>query len=364
MSDEKKTPLFEVYKDKAKMVSFYGWLMPVYFLGIMAEHHAVRTKAGLFDVSHMGELEIEGLDALALIQKLTTNDISKLNIGEAQYSVMCYLDGGTVDDLLIYRLEEMKYLLVVNASNIIKDEEWIRQHQFGDVKVNNISEQIAMLALQGPLAGSLLQKITEVDLSKIKPFTFQQAVNIAGIKVLVSRTGYTGEDGFELYLNRDCAIDLWNELLKVGSPDGLLPCGLGARDTLRLESKLPLYGQELSEKISPIEAGVGFVVKHDKGDFFGRDVLIKQKQEGAPRKLVGIEMIERGIPRSNYPVFKENRQIGQITSGTYSPTLNKNVGLALVETDYARLDDRVEVEIRGKRLQAQIVKTPFYRRGE
>ncbi|SEN36551.1 glycine cleavage system aminomethyltransferase GcvT [Lihuaxuella thermophila] len=364
MPELKRTPLYEVYKDQAKLVPFGGWEMPVQFSGIKQEHEAVRTRAGLFDVSHMGEVEISGPDALSLVQKLTTNDASKLSVGDAQYSLMCYPDGGTVDDLLVYRTGEQTYLLVINAANIDKDVEWIEQHQIGNVTVKNISDQTAQLALQGPLAEQVLQKLTQSDLSEIKPFKFKQDVDIAGVKTLVSRSGYTGEDGFELYFPAEHGPALWYKILEAGQEEGVLPCGLGARDTLRFEARLPLYGQELSAGISPVEAGVGFAVKPDKGDFIGRDVLAKQKAEGAPRKLVGIEMIDRGIPRSGYPVFAGDKQIGHVTTGTQSPTLKKNVGLALIATEYAGLDREVEVEIRGKRLKAKIVKTPFYKRAK
>ncbi|SFJ32464.1 glycine cleavage system aminomethyltransferase GcvT [Thermoflavimicrobium dichotomicum] len=363
MAELKRTPLYPVYKDIAKLVPFAGWEMPVQFSGIKAEHEAVRTRVGIFDVSHMGEVEVSGPDALALVQKLTTNDASKLNIGDAQYSIMCYPDGGTVDDLLVYRTGEQTYLLVINASNIDKDVEWIEKHKTGDVTVRNISDETAQIAIQGPLAEQVLQKLADVDLSQIKFFKFQQNVNLDGIKALVSRTGYTGEDGFEIYFSASDAPQLWNKLLEAGKEEGILPCGLGARDTLRFEARLPLYGQELSEHISPIEAGVGFAVKLDKGDFIGREVLAKQKTEGAPRKLVGIEMIDRGIPRTHYPVFVGGEQVGEVTTGTQSPTLKKNVGLALVKSEVAQIGQEVEVEIRSKRLRAVIVKVPFYKRG-
>jgi aminomethyltransferase len=364
MSELKRTPLYETYKDHAKMIPFGGWEMPVQFSGIKEEHEAVRTRAGLFDVSHMGEVEVSGPDALALVQKLTTNDASKLQVGDAQYSLMCYPDGGTVDDLLVYRTGENTYLLVINAGNIDKDVEWIQRHTQGDVTVKNVSAETGQLALQGPLAEKVLQKLTGTDLSEIKFFKFKQDVEIAGVKALVSRTGYTGEDGFEIYLKAEDAPVLWNAILEAGKEEGVLPCGLGARDTLRFEARLPLYGQELSETISPIEAGVGFAVKPEKGEFIGRDVLAKQKAEGAPRKLVGLEMIDRGIPRHGYSVYKNGEKIGEVTTGTQSPTLKKNVGLALIASEHAELDAVVEVDVRGKLLKAKVVKTPFYKRAK
>lgn len=362
MSQLKRTPLYDLYKDEAKMVPFGGWEMPVQFSGIKQEHEAVRIKAGLFDVSHMGEVRVSGPDALELVQKLTTNDASKLKTGRAQYTVMCLENGGTVDDLLVYRTGEQEYFLVINASNIEKDFSWIRDHATGEVFVRNISDDMAQLALQGPVAEKVLQRLTTTDLSEIGFFQFKQDVEIAGVKSLVSRTGYTGEDGFEIYFNAEEAPALWKAILAEGESDGVIPCGLGARDTLRFEVALPLYGQELSETITPLEAGLGFTVKPDKGDFIGREVLAKQKKEGTPRKLVGLEMIDRGIPRSHYPVYAGGELIGEVTTGTQSPTLKKNIGLALVRTEYATAGEVVEVEIRRKKLKAKIVKTPFYKR--
>ena len=276
MSQLKRTPLYEVYKDQAKMVNFSGWELPVQFSGIIAEHEAVRTRAGLFDVSHMGEVEISGPDALDLIQRLTTNDASKLVPGKAQYSIMCYPNGGTVDDLLIYRGTD-SFLLVLNAANVEKDVEWIEKHASGEVRVRNLSNQMAQLALQGPLAERVLGKLTDAHLSSIGFFRFRDDVKLAGTVAMVSRTGYTGEDGFEIYLNPEDAPKVWREILEAGKEEGVLPCGLGARDTLRFEACLPLYGRELSPNITPIEAGLGFAVKPEKGDFIGRDVLAEQK---------------------------------------------------------------------------------------
>ncbi|MDR6224705.1 glycine cleavage system aminomethyltransferase GcvT [Desmospora profundinema] len=362
MAELKRTTLYPAYRDEAKLVPFGGWELPVQFSGIKAEHEAVRTRAGLFDVSHMGEVEILGSDALDLVQKLTTNDVSKLSPGKVQYTAMCYPDGGTVDDLLVYHRQDGSYLLVVNAANTDKDVEWIEKHATGDVTVRNISDQVAQLALQGPLAEEVLQACTDTDLSVIRPFRFEEEVEVGGTKALISRTGYTGEDGFEMYLNADDAPTLWKRILEAGREKDVLPCGLGARDTLRFEARLALYGNELSASITPIEAGIGFAVKPDKGDFIGQEVLAKQKAEDPPRKLVGLEMIERGIPRSHYPVFMGEKEIGEVTSGTQSPTLKKNVGLALVRAEHAELGTEVDVEIRGKRVAAKIVKTPFYQR--
>jgi len=361
----KQTPLYEVYKEYGgKTIDFGGWALPVQFSGIKLEHEAVRTKAGLFDVSHMGEIEVKGSGSLAFLQKMLTNDIGKITIGAAQYSAMCYENGGTVDDLLTYKLADNHYLLVVNASNIEKDFEWLQKHTTGDVILTNLSEDFAQLALQGPLAEEILKKINpSVDYAGIKYFHFQNKVNLAGKEVLLSRTGYTGEDGFEIYCQSEDAKDLWREILSLGEELGVLPCGLGARDTLRFEATLALYGQELSANISPLEAGIGFAVKLNKeADFFGKEALKKQKEEGLSRKLIGIEMLDRGIPRHGYKVFANDKCIGEVTTGTQSPTLKKNIGLALIQVDYALLGTEVEVEIRGKHLKAKVIKTPFYKR--
>ncbi|MDB5056480.1 MAG: glycine cleavage system protein [Bacilli bacterium] len=359
----KQTPLFPIYaKYGAKTIDFGGWDLPVQFSGIQKEHDAVRTQAGLFDVAHMGEVLITGEGALNFLQHVTTNDVSKLQLNQAQYSLMCYPDGGVVDDLLVYKLSEDQYMLVINASNIDKDIAWLRKHLPHDAALQNISDETALLALQGPLSEQILQRLTTLDLSSLQGFYFAQNVLVGNVTTLVSRTGYTGEDGFELYLRSKDAIVLWELLLLEGQAEGLIPTGLGARDTLRFEARLPLYGQELSATITPIEAGVGFFVKLDKGDFIGREVLDVQKRNGAPRKLVGVEMIERGIPRPHYPVYVGEQQVGEVTTGTQSPTYKTSVGLALIPTANAALGTELHIEIRGKRLLAKVVKTPFYSR--
>ncbi|WP_050615744.1 glycine cleavage system aminomethyltransferase GcvT [Bacillus testis] len=362
MSHLKKTPLYDEYKTHgAKTIDFGGWDLPVQFSGIKEEHESVRTKAGLFDVSHMGELLVEGSGSLSYLQKMATNDVSKLKDGKAQYSALCYEDGGTVDDIIIYRRNENSYLLVVNAANIEKDFEWLQEHLGTDVRISNKSEEIAQLALQGPKAEENLQKITEnTDLKELKFFSFKEDVSVAGVPALVSRTGYTGEDGFEIYCRSKDAVQIWKALLAL---EEVKPIGLGARDTLRFEAGLALYGQELSPSITPIEAGIGFAVKTDKEeDFFGKSVLKEQKENGAPRKLVGLEMIGRGIPRHGYKVFSGEQEIGAVTTGTQSPTLNKAVGYALIDAAYAEIGDVLTVEIRNKRIEAKITGTPFYKR--
>lgn len=362
-TDLKHTPLFESYKKYGgKTIDFGGWDLPVQFSSIKAEHEAVRTKAGLFDVSHMGEIFVEGSESLAYLQKIVTNDVSKVAINQTQYTTMCYEDGGVVDDLLIYRLEDNRYLLVVNAANIEKDFEWMNKQLFGDVVLTNSSAEFGQLALQGPLAEEVLQQLTETNLQDIKPFRLKQHVVINGYDTLVSRTGYTGEDGFEIYASNEAVVALWDLILSAGEAKGVIPCGLGARDTLRFEACLPLYGQELSSTISPLEAGINFVVKLNKEDFNGKAALLAQKENGIPRKSVGIEMIDKGIPRHGYKVFKGDEEIGEVTTGTQSPLTKRNIGLALVKSEFAEVGQELEVEIRNRRLKVKTVETPFYKR--
>ena len=364
MSKLKRTPLFESYsKYGGKTIDFGGWELPVQFSSIKEEHDAVRNRAGLFDVSHMGEIFVEGTDAPSYLQKLLSNDISKIQIGGAQYNAMCYETGGVVDDLLVYRLDEDRYLLCVNAANIEKDYEWMVSQKSGDVSITNQSNEYAQIALQGPLSQEVLQTLTSENLDYIKYFKFKDNVEVAGQMVLVSRSGYTGEDGFEIYGQPDAIIDLWDKILEVGKDKGVVPAGLGARDTLRFEACLPLYGQELSKDISPLEAGIGFAVKLNT-EFIGRDALATQKENGLKRKLVGVEMTGKGIPRHGYKVFKEGREIGEVTTGTQSPMTKRNIGLALVDASVAAIGTEVEIEIRGKFIPAVVVETPFYKRAK
>lgn len=365
MSELKRTPLYDVYKEYGgKTIDFGGWELPVQFSSIKEEHEAVRTKAGLFDVSHMGEITVKGKDSTAFLQKVMTNDISKIAIHGAQYNAMCNANGGTVDDLLVYKYSDEHYLLVVNASNIEKDFNWLKEHVEGDVALENISSSIGQIAIQGPLAETILQSIVnDMNLADIKFFKFNPEVSIKGITALVSRTGYTGEDGFEIYCRAEDTISLWKELLAAGKEEGLLPCGLGARDTLRFEATLPLYGQELTAEISPLEAGIGFAVKTTKdADFIGKSVLKEQKEKGLTRKIIGIEMIDRGIPRHGYKIFSGAEEIGWVTTGTQSPTLKKNIGLGLVDIQFTEIDQEIDIEIRNKRLKAKVIQTPFYKR--
>lgn len=360
----KRTVLFDSYAEfGGKTIDFGGWDLPVQFSSIKAEHEAVRTKAGLFDVSHMGEVLVSGEGALSYLQKLMTNDVSKLKNGQAQYTAMCYENGGTIDDLLIYKRGENDYLLVVNASNIDKDLEWMNQHKTADVNIEDLSSEYALLALQGPASQEILQKLTAEPLAEIKFFRFKENVEVGGHNVLISRTGYTGEDGFEIYGSPEAISALWPAILEAGENEGVVPAGLGARDTLRFEAGLPLYGQELSKDISPLEAGLGFVVKLNKEeDFLGKEALASQKANGVPRKLVGVEMIDKGIPRTGYKVFLGEEEIGEVTTGTQSPTLKKNIGFALLKSEHTTQGTEVEIEIRNKRLKAVIIATPFYKR--
>lgn len=371
MSELKRTPIFPEYeKSGAKTIDFGGWDLPVQFSSIKHEHEVTRTKAGMFDVSHMGEIVVKGPKSLDFLQKMTTNDVSKLAVKQAQYTFMCYENGGTVDDFLIYKLEEDNYLLVVNAANIDKDYDWlVENNDFGEeVIIEDLSDQYALIALQGPNAEEVLQTITETDLSAIKFFRFEESVKFKDIKdsALVSRTGYTGEDGFEIYINEASGRDLWNALLEAGKDKGLEPVGLGARDTLRFEVGLPLYGQELTKDITPIEAGLKFAVKVNKEeDFIGKEVLKEQVENGAARKSVGIEMIDKGIPRTGYTVLSENdEEIGFVTSGTQSPTLGKNIGRVLVKSEYAEVGTELFIQVRKRKLKAVVVKTPFYKPGK
>lgn len=363
MAELKRTPLFEEHQAaKAKLIDFGGWEMPVQYAGVIAEHHAVRKKAGLFDTSHMGEIDVRGKDALAYVQMLITNDVSKIIDGKILYSPMCYPTGGIVDDLLVYRYDAKHFFIVVNASNTDKDYAWmLEQVKDFEVSVDNVSDQYVQLALQGPLAETILQRLSNIDLSKIIYYTFTHG-EIDGVPCLISRTGYTGEDGFEIYPAPEFGRQLWRKILEIGAADGVQPIGLGARDTLRFEARLPLYGHELGQEITPLEAGIGFFVKFDKKDFVGKAALQLQKEQGVPRKLVGLEMVGRGIARAHYLLQKNGEEIGFVTSGSFSPTLNKNIALGLIRADLAVQGDVLDVLIREKPVQAKIIPSMFYKR--
>jgi aminomethyltransferase len=353
-----KTPLYDRHVALgAKMISFSGYLLPVqYPAGVIAEHNATRTAAGLFDVSHMGELLFSGKDALPTLNHLLTNDLSPLREGQVRYSPMCNADGGCIDDLLVYRVGPQDYLAVVNAANRRKDADWMGRHLLGDTKMRDLSDSMAQLALQGPRAEEILHRVSGPGAIPQRRHTFVNGVRAGAADCLISRTGYTGEDGFELYLPADQAAALWDLLLEAGGELGLVPCGLGARDTLRLEAGMPLYGHELDESITPLEAGLGFAVRTDKEDFIGRQALLAPPA----RKRVGLAVAGRGILRGGEPVFADKTQIGVTTSGTWSPTLGRAVAQALVQTWAAQT--AVESEVRGRPVQADMVALPFYKR--
>jgi len=348
-------------KAGAKMVDFGGWDMPVQYSGILDEHHNVRKAVGLFDVSHMGEIEVRGPEALQLVNFLSTNDAARLQPGQAQYSGLLYGHGGFVDDILVHKIDDRHFFLCVNASNQDKDFEHIRTHNRFDAEVEFAGERYAQLAVQGPSALQTLQKLTQTDLAPIAYYHFVDGV-VSGAPARIARTGYTGEDGFEIYIAPVEAERIWRELLEAGKEFGIKPCGLGARNTLRLESKMALYGHEIDATITPWEAGLGWIVKMDKGDFLGRDALARQKQEGVKRKLAAFEMTERGIARDGYEVYLDGQPAGWVTSGGPSPTLNKNIGLCYLPSDRAAIGTRIEIMIRNQPAGAVIVPSPFYKR--
>ncbi len=357
----KKTPLNETHKELGgKMVDFGGWELPVQFSGILDEHEAVRTKVGIFDVSHMGEVTVRGKQAVELLQKSTCNDVTKLEDGRAQYNGLLYPTAGFVDDILIYRMAADDYFVVVNASNTDKDFEWLRDAAKGmDVDVQNVSADYAQLAIQGPEAERVLQTMTDVNLPNIKYYRFDQGT-VDGAKAIVSRTGYTGEDGFEIYVSPDDAPRLMKKLVE----NGVKPCGLGARDTLRLEAKMALYGNDIDDTTTPIQADLAWIVKLEKGDFAGRDVLQREKEQGPPRKLIGFEMIDKSIARHGFPVVEGSAEVGVVTSGTHSPTLKKAIGLAYLPLDKSGQGNEFTILVRGKEARARVVPTPFYKRAK
>src|SRR5262245_43843082 len=348
-----------------RMVDFGGWDMPVqYPAGTIEEHLRTRTHAGLFDVSHMGEIDVAGPDAIAFVNRLTSNDVTKLIDGQAQYSALTTPSGTVIDDLLVYRIAQDQLLLVVNASTNPKDWEWISaQHRGESVKLRNASEDYCQLAIQGPEALKILQQLTEVPLAEMKYYHFGFG-NVDGVNSIISRTGYTGEDGFEVYAAPDKAEQLWNKMLDAGNfgaDSGVLPCGLAARNTLRLEAGMCLYGHEIDETTTLLEANLGWICKLDKGDFIGRDPLLKQKQEGTARKLVGFEVTDRGIARDDQQVLINCESVGRVTSGSPAPFLKKNIGMAYVPTEFAKQGQSIEIDVRGRRVSAQVVSTPFYK---
>ncbi|WP_396626657.1 glycine cleavage system aminomethyltransferase GcvT [Luteitalea sp.] len=360
----KQTPLHATHLGhKARMVPFGGWDMPVEYSGITDEHMAVRTRAGLFDVSHMGEIEIAGADALAAVQKISSNDASRLAIGQIHYSALTTPDGTFVDDLLVYRMADDHFLLVVNASNIDKDYAWIRSQvaEFADAPAVNNSNRYALLALQGPLAAEVLQTLTAVSLADIKYYWFENG-EVAGVRGMISRTGYTGEDGFEVFVPPAQAAHVWQAILQAGAAAGVVPAGLGARDTLRLEASMRLFGNDMDETTTVLEAGLGWIVGWKKEAFTGADVLRAQKASGVERTLVGLEMIDRAIARHGYPVIVDGQSVGIVTSGTQTPFLKKAIAMAYVPSAVAEPGREVHVEVRGRLAAARIVPMPFYKR--
>ncbi len=358
------TPLNSVHRALgARMVDFGGWDMPVQYSGVIEEHRAVRSAVGLFDVSHMGEIEIRGPEATRLTDYVTTNAVAKLQVGQVQYSGLLYEHGGFVDDILVHKVAGDHYFLCVNASNQDKDFEHIRSLNRFDCTVENAGSRFAQIAVQGPRAGATLQKLTPVDLAGIQYYWFTDG-EVSGCQARIARTGYTGEDGYEIYIPPTEAARLWNELLQAGAEFGVKPVGLGARNTLRLEVKMALYGHEIDASISPLEAGLSWIVKFDKGDFVGRDALLKQKVSGIRRKLVGFEMRGRGIAREGYEVLCKGEPAGWVTSGSPSPTLNKNIGLCYLPAEEARPGTQIQIAIRNQPVDAVTVETPFYKRAK
>ena len=346
----------------AKMVPFAGYLMPVSYAGINVEHETVRNGVGVFDVSHMGEFILKGEYALDLIQRVTSNDASKLADGKVQYSCFPNGKGGIVDDLLVYRIDEKTYMLVVNASNIDKDWEWLQKNNTKNVEMHNISDQTSLLAVQGPLAVKALQSLTDMDLSAMEYYTFSKGTFAGEKNILVSATGYTGAGGFEIYFENNQAEKIWKAIFEAGKEYNIQPIGLGARDTLRLEMGFCLYGNDIDDTTSPIEAGLGWITKFTK-EFTDCELLKKQKEEGVSRKLVGFEMIDRGIPRHDYIVQDaEGNVIGKVTSGTQSPSLQKAIGMAYVKPEFSKADTEIFISIRDKAIKAKVVKAPFYKK--
>ena len=356
----KRTPLFAAHvKAGARMVPFGGWEMPVQYRGIVEEHRAVRAAVGCFDVSHMGEFEVEGPGALAALQRLTTNDVTALEVGQVQYSVLCYSHGGIVDDLTVYRLAPERYMITVNAGNIDKDWAHVTERGEAGARWRNVSDATGLIAVQGPKAEALVGRLAQADVTGIGYYRFAHGA-VAGVTTLISRTGYTGEDGFELYVAAGDTARLWDALLETGRADGAVPVGLGARDTLRLEMRYALYGNDIDETTNPLEAGLGWVVKPAKGEFIGREAIERMRAGGPPRRLVGLEMTERAVARHGYPVVKDGTPTGVVTSGSYGPSVDRYIALAYVGSAHAAVGTELGVEIRGQVKSARVVKTPFH----
>jgi aminomethyltransferase len=360
MTQPKKTAFYDLHvKNGAKIVEFAGYLMPIQFRGIIEEHRRVRKTVGLFDITHMGEFELWGKDAEKFIQRMTTNDVSQIAMHQVQYSCMCYDHGGIVDDLLVYRLPE-HFLLVVNGACLDKDFKWLSDHLEGEVILKNVSDETALLALQGPQTEAVMKKLTDKKLSDIK-YYWSTWGKVNGVELLFSRTGYTGEDGFEIYFSAPVAERMWNALMNAGKEFNIEPIGLGARDSLRLEMKYMLYGNDIDQTTNPLEAGLGWIVKPAKGDFIGKGPILKLKEQGLKRKLVAFELLDKAFPRQHYEIQKNGKKIGEVTSGTFSPSLDKGIGLGYVPIENSELGTELDITIRGKQNKAVVVKAPFYK---
>ncbi|HNY92910.1 MAG TPA: glycine cleavage system aminomethyltransferase GcvT [bacterium] len=359
--ETRKTALYDVHQQAgAKLVEFAGYYMPIQYRGIIEEHRRVRTTVGLFDVSHMGEFIVKGSNAEAFLQKITINDVSKVDVRQVQYSAMCYPEGGIVDDLLIYRFPD-HYLMVVNAANLDKDWEWANRHLIGGVTLTNESDRYSLLALQGPMAQKTLQKLTALDLNKIDYYWLDEA-EAAGVPMMISRTGYTGELGYELMMPNESAVKVWKAVMAAGAEFDIEPIGLGARDTLRLEMKYCLYGNDIDQTTNPLEAGLGWITKLNKGEFISREALLQIKAAGLKRKLIGFDMPGRAFPRHGYAIYSGGERVGVVTSGTFSPSLEKGIGTGYVPVELAAVGTPLEIEIRNSRMPATVCETPFYKK--
>ncbi len=358
---EKNTPLFDRHIELGgNMVSFGGYLLPTHYSGINLEHLGVRSKAGLFDVSHMGEFIISGSDAESFLQKVTVNDVASLSVGQAQYSAMCYANGGMIDDILVYK-KKNEFMLVVNAANNEKDLDWLKSHAKGDIRIENMSDDIGLVAIQGPRSRNILQTLTDSNLTNIQFYHFVEG-RLNGKKAIISRTGYTGELGFEIYANSDDIGEIWDAIMKAGQDKGLEPAGLGCRDTLRMEMKLALYGNDIDDTTNPIEAGLGWITRLGKTDFMGKKALLEAKAN-VTRRLVCLEMTERAIPRQGYTILMNDESVGIITSGTMSPSLETGIGIGYVNRPFDKSGTELLVDIRGRMKSAVVVKPPFYKNG-
>lgn len=358
----KRTALYDEHvKLKGKMVAFGGWDMPVQYSGLADEHETCRTKVGLFDVSHMGEVMVKGSGALDYLNKLVTNNVAKIKDNQAQYTTMCYDNGGCVDDLIIHRINNDEFFICVNASNTEKDFDWMKQHASKNLSIENVSHEYTQIAVQGRFAQELLQKLTKTSLSEIKYYWFKKG-EVLGEQSFIARTGYTGEDGFEIYVPWNSGPRIWNALLEEGQKYGVKPCGLGARDTLRTEMKFPLYGHEIDQNLNPLEAGLGWVVKLDKPDFIAKKALAEIKERGLKRGIVGLKSLGKAIPRQGYAVEKDGKPVGIVTSGTLSPSLKVGIAIAYVDRSLMDIGTKLDVVVRDQRVPHEIVETPFYKR--